>query len=357
MKKEYIKNNLYGFLISVRLAIILLVIIAVLCVLCTLIPQNQPQTAYIQQYGRGIAGIIVLLGLDHVLTSVWMYISGVLFGINLTLCTISRFRWALACSKRKSGIDMWGSPLLHVGLCLILVGAGLSILFGWQLYYEIPVGETANITSGSGTFGLRADNFEIEYYEDGISPRQYRSNVTIQDKDGTSIPMQVEVNKPIKYDGVSILQQDYGWEVKVTVSTAQSSKEMKIKGEEWILLSGQGEEAISLGIAFYPDYSEEGGVAELRSYQDNNPYIIWVLSKGGTPIDMNSVALGKSDVIQEPLTISFDSYRYYTGLQVKYDPGIPVIFGGFFLFCLGLFIKYAFTKKAEQGKENMYDNN
>ena len=350
------KNKIYRFLTSIRLAIILLVIIAILCVLCTLIPQNQSETAYIQQYGRGGASIIVLLGLDHVLTSVWMYISGILFGINLTLCTVGRFQWALASSKKKFRIDVWGSPLLHVGLCIILVGAALSVLSGRQLYYEIPIGETANIAGASGTFGLRADDFEIEYYEDGINPRQYRSSVTIQSKDGASIPMAVEVNAPIKYDGVSILQQDYGWEVTVTVSTAQNSKEMKIKGEEWIRLSGEGESAISLGIAFYPDYTEEDGVARLKSYQDNNPYIVWVLSKGDTPIDMGRVALGEKGVIQEPLAVSFDSYRYYTGLQAKYDPGIPVIFGGFFLVCLGLLIKYAFAKKAEQKKENINDN-
>lgn len=350
------KNKIYRFLTSIRLAISLLIIIAILCVLCTVIPQNLAETDYIQEYGRGGASIIILLGLDHVLTSIWMYAAGIIFGINLTLCTVSRFRWAFLKAKKKCGIYVWGSPLLHVGLCVILVGSAISLLLGEQLYYEIPVGEMAKIAGGSSTFGLRVDGFEIDYYEDGINPRQYRSSVTIEEADGSSLPMEIEVNSPINYDGVSILQQDYGWEVTVTISTGRFSQERQIKGEEWILLSGEGEEAISLGLAFYPDYSEEDGAARLNSYRDNNPRLLWVLSQGDTPIMMDTLAQGETGTIQEPLTVTFNDYRYYSGLQAKYDPGISVIFGGFFLVCLGLTIRYAFVKKAEKEKENLNDN-
>lgn len=342
-------NKIYRFLTSIRLAIILLVAIAVLCILCTLIPQNQSASVYVEKYGDFGASVIQFFGFHHVLSSFLMYVFGMLFAINLAACTWKRFRWAIACSKNKIRIDAWGSPLLHVGLCLILVGSVLSIGFGRQLYYEIPVGKTANVAGRSGVFELQVDDFAVDYYEDGISPRQYRSKVTvIAEKGGkkAATPLEIEVNAPAKYDGVTMIQQAYGWQTTVTLSTDKASRQVEIKDNEWVTLSGEGEDAISLGVAFYPDYAKVDGKPKLLSNQDKNPYILWVVAKGETPIASNVLALGESATILESLRMTFDGYDYYTGLQVKYDPGIPVIFGGFFLVCIGLMMRYIFVKKA-----------
>lgn len=342
------KNRIYRFLTSVRLAIILLIIIALLCIICTLIPQNQPEINYAQQYGEFWASVITALGFDQILTSGWMYASGLLFGINLFLCTWERLRWAVACNKRDSQIAVWGSPILHLGLCIILIGAFIGMNFGWELYYEIPVGESASISTGQGAFQMKIEDFTIDFYDDRITPRQYRSDILIQEADGEAIPMEIEVNSPAKHNGISILQQDFGWEVTVTVSTDKVSEQFRIKNEDWIVLAGQGDEAVSLGIAFYPDYDESAGLTDQVGYRDDNPHIVWVLRQGDNPVDMNYLAVGETGTIQEPLRISFDSYRYYSGLQVRYDPGIPVIYTGFFLLCLGLVIRYAFANKMNR---------
>ena len=340
-------NKIYQFLTSIRLAITLLVGIAVLCVLCTLIPQNQAESVYIQQYGEVGAGIIKLLGVNHVLSSFWMYLFGIFFAINLSLCTWKRFRWAIAMSKKKFRIDAWGSPLLHVGLCVILIGAAFSLSLGRQIYYEIPVGESAKVSGASGIFQLQVEDFAVEYYEDEITPRQYRSRIMVQKEGETGLPLEVEVNAPAKYDGVSILQQAYGWETTIMLSTNQASRQLQIKDDEWITLFGEGEDAVSLGIAFYPDYAEVDGMAQLLSNKDNNPHVLWVVAKGDIPVASDVLALGESDTIFETLGITFDSYDYYTGLQIKYDPGIPIIFAGFFLVCAGLLLRYVFVKKGE----------
>lgn len=340
-------NKIYHFLTSIRLAIFLLVAIAVLCILCTLIPQNQTESVYIQQYGRLGAGVITLLGFNHVLSSFWMYLFGIFFAINLSLCTWKRFRWAIAMSKKKLRIDAWGSPLLHVGLCLILVGAAFSLSLGRQIYYEIPVGKSAKVSGTSGIFQLQVEDFTVEYYEDEITPRQYRSKIMVQREGETALPLEVEVNSPAKFDGVSILQQAYGWETTITLSTKQASRQVQIKDDEWITLFGEGEDTVSLGIAFYPDYAEVDGTAQLLSNKDNNPHLLWVVTKGGIPVASDVLALGESDTIFETLGITFDSYCYYTGLQIKHDPGIPIIFAGFFLVCAGLLMRYVFVKKGE----------
>lgn len=291
--------------------------------------------------------MIQLFGFHRVMNSFWMYLVSILFAINLFLCTYRRFRWAMVLSREKIKWYAWGSPILHVGLCVTIVGSVMSVSMGHQIYYEIPVGRTANVSGKSGTFELMVEDFTIEYYEDEVTPKQYISDLHMTAQDGTVTRMQTLVNAPAKYDGLKIIQQAYGWETTVTLSTGTASQQVQIKDDQWVTLFGEGENAISLGIAFYPDYREVDGEAQLVSNRDNNPHLLFVLKEGETPVASDVMALNETKPIMDGLQLTFDGYDYYTGLQMKYDPGIPVIFGGFFLICLGLAMRYALKEKTE----------
>ena len=342
------KNKFYRFISSVRLAIILLVIIAILCVIATLIPQNLDKTHYTNLFGSVGATIVTVLGFHTVFKSPLFCFLGIAFAINLFVCTWGRISVAIKISRKKFSLGAWGSPLLHVGLCIILVGIALSLISKHEIYYEIPVGETVTVAGKNGGFTLTVDEFSVDYYEDSISPKQYRSSVTIQKPKQEPLPMESPVNSPGQSNGVSILQQSYGWEIIVTLSTGQASRQLSIKDEDWIVLGEDPKGNKTLGIAFYPDYDEDQGIAQMKSHKDNNPRVLWVLQEGDEPIAIDTLAIGETSTIQEPLTITFDGYRYYSGLQMKYDPGIPVIFCGFLLLCLGLAFLYLLGKKRIQ---------
>lgn len=345
------KNKFYRFISSVRLAIILLVIIAIFCVIATLIPQNLDKTHYTNLFGSVGASIVTFLGFHNVFKSPLFCFFGIAFAINLFVCTWGRISVAIKISRKKFSLGAWGSPLLHVGLCIILIGITLSSISKHEIYYEIPVGETVTVAGKSGGFTLTVDEFSVDYYEDSISPKQYRSSVTIQKPKQEPLPMEIQVNSPGKYNGVSILQQSYGWEIIVTLSTGQASRQLSIKDEDWIVLGEGPKGNTTLGIAFYPDYDEAQGIAQMKSHKDNNPRVIWVLQEGDEPIAIDTLAIGETSIIQEPLTITFDGYRYYSGLQMKYDPGIAVIFCGFLLLCLGLALLYLLGKKRPQASD------
>lgn len=345
------KNKFYRFISSVRLAIILLVIIAIFCVIATLIPQNLDKTHYTNLFGSVGASIVTFLGFHNVFKSPLFCFFGIAFAINLFVCTWGRISVAIKISRKKFSLGAWGSPLLHVGLCIILIGITLSSISKHEIYYEIPVGETVTVAGKSGGFTLTVDEFSVDYYEDSISPKQYRSSVTIQKPKQEPLPMEIQVNSPGKYNGVSILQQSYGWEIIVTLSTGQASRQLSIKDEDWIVLGEDPKGNTTLGIAFYPDYDEAQGIAQMKSHKDNNPRVIWVLQEGDDPIAIDTLAIGETSTIQEPLTITFDGYRYYSGLQMKYDPGIAVIFCGFLLLCLGLALLYLLGKKRPQASD------
>jgi len=106
-----------------------------------------------------------------------------------------------------------GSLLSHAGLLIIMFG----VLFGSADFQKglIP------LTKGSTEYVARADDghnvvlpfklslesFEIDYYEDGISPRQYSSNIIV---DG--IRKTTAVNNPCCYKGWFIYQNSFNKE-------------------------------------------------------------------------------------------------------------------------------------------------
>lgn len=345
------KNKFIRFFSSIRLAIILMAIIAVLCVIATVIPQNLDDSHYSNLFGAAGKTIITLLGLDHVFTSPLFFIFGIAFAMNLFICTYGRIEVAVKRTRKSYfSLNVWGSPVLHLGLCIVLVGVPLSLVSKHEIYYEIPVGETVTVAGGSGGFTLTLNDFSVDYYEDNISPKQYRSAVTVHKPKLEPVPLEIQVNSPAKYNGVSIMQQSFGWEILVTLSTGQASTQLKIKDEDWIVMNEGPQGNTTLGIAFYPDYDEEEGIAQIRSHRAENPHIVWVLQEGNEPVAIDTVALGETSLVQQPLSITFDGYRYYSGLQMKYDPGIPIIFCGFLLICLGLLMMYIQLGKKTAAK-------
>lgn len=351
------KNRIIRFLSSIRLAIILMAIIAVLCVIATVIPQKLDDSHYTSQFGAIGKSIITFLGFDHVFSSPLFFILGIAFAINLFVCTYGRIEIAVKRTRTSgASVGIWGSPILHLGLCILLVGVALSLVSKHEIYYEIPVGETVTVAGKDGGFALTLNDFSVDYYEDNISPKQYRSFVTVHRPKLEPVPMEIQVNSPVKYNGVSIMQQSFGWEILVTLSTGQASTQLKIKDEDWIVMNERPEGNTILGIAFYPDYDEEQGIAQIRSHQADNPHIVWVLQEGDEPVAIDTLAQGETSLIQEPLSITFDGYRYYSGLQMKYDPGIPIIFCGFLLICLGLLMMYIQPGKKLPSKRQTHNS-
>ncbi|MBR0164871.1 MAG: cytochrome c biogenesis protein ResB [Lachnospiraceae bacterium] len=322
-----INNRIYRFFTSLKLTVILLTAIAVLCVLDTLSEEL------------------------HLIHSVPMYLLGALFAVNLILCTVGRLGWARRQSKKKFRLHVWGSPVLHAGLIVVMTGAFMSWLIGRQTYYEIPVGETAQVAGRSGTLEMRIDDFRVEYYEDRVTPRQYITDLTITKRDGSSASLSAYVNGPARYDGVTVIQQNYGWAFTATLSSGRAQRTFELRDEEWIPLVEDETVSVRLGLTFYPDYQEGEAITEVKNMRDDNPRLLWVLTENDEPVAMNVLEKGAQTQVTEGVWLTFDDYGYYTGLQAKYDPGVRVIFTGFFLVLAGLVIRYSHMMKQEITEE------
>ncbi len=74
--------------------LILLGIIVVLSVIGSVIPQSQHAMTYVNQY-PSMYRIILALGFDHIFTSWYFLLISALLCVNLTLCSVIRFRSVL----------------------------------------------------------------------------------------------------------------------------------------------------------------------------------------------------------------------------------------------------------------------
>src|SRR5512145_441387 len=84
-------DRVWDFFISVKLAIVTLIILAVASIFGTIVEQNQPLEKYQKVYEDWAIALMDRLNLFDMYHSWWFLLLLVLFTVNLTCCTIDRF--------------------------------------------------------------------------------------------------------------------------------------------------------------------------------------------------------------------------------------------------------------------------
>ncbi len=131
----------------------------------------------------------------------------VAFCIYVVLLMLSLGLTVLKGLKRKAKV---GFLLNHFGLFLIVFAAFFGSPDVQKLKMIVPKGGVERIayTEERRTvmlpFDIALDDFKVEYYEDGVSPRQFTSTLKV---DGQK--MQTSVNSPCSYKGYTIFQNSY----------------------------------------------------------------------------------------------------------------------------------------------------
>src|SRR3970282_2015934 len=84
-------DRVWNFFISVKLAIITLIILSVTSIIGTIIEQNQPPEKHHQIYEHWAFALMDPLTLFDMSHSWWFLLLLVLFTVNLSCCTLDRF--------------------------------------------------------------------------------------------------------------------------------------------------------------------------------------------------------------------------------------------------------------------------
>lgn len=379
---------------DLRLAIVLLLLIAIFSISGTVIEQGQSLTFYQENYPEDPAlfgfltwKIILLLGLNHVYSTWWFLSLLILFGTSLTACTFTRQlpslkaarKWSFyhqsrqfkklalsaeldtgspsylipflekrgykvfqendALYARKGIMGKIGPIIVHAAMLIILAGSIWGTFTGFLAQEMVPSGETFQVNNifEAGPlsapqipkdWSVKVNRFWIDYTNDG-NIDQFYSDLSVINNQGEELDRQtIYVNKPLRYHGVTFYQTNWG--IAAVQAQVNNSPIFQIRMAQ---LDTQGNGRLwGTWIPTKPDLSE--GVSLLaRDLQgtmmvyDGKGQLVSVV-RPGMAIEVNGVTLKVHQLIGS------------TGLQIKADPGVPIVYTGFGLLMVGVIMSY-----------------
>jgi cytochrome c biogenesis protein len=364
--------------------------IALISSLGTIIEQEKTISFYETNYpiSNSIAGFInsdfiLFFGLDHVYTANWFLTLLFLFGGSLLSCTLSRQipslklarLWKFFKSENKTNkmgisftlsngslsqfsyllrqrqynviqqgsyiyaykglVGKIGPILVHLSIICILVGSVLGSLTGFMLQELIPKGELFHLQNiiSSGSLSYIPQNFEgyigdfnIAYNDQGMVD-QFYSEIDILDNDlQIKKEKTIFVNEPLRYSGVTFYQTD--WSIVSLKFTLNNRENFEIFLRE---VNGESNSRFWIG-----SLESEAKSKILVVLQDlTGKYLLY---------DSEKKLLGQSEIGHKIFFngnhLRLNKILPSTGLQIKSDPGIPLVYTGFFFLIFSVLISY-----------------
>jgi cytochrome c biogenesis protein len=258
----------------------------------------------------------------------------------------------------KGRFSHLGVYLVHLSVLIILIGSIVGSLFGFEAYVNIPEGESINKVrlrkSGAARalpFDVRLDRFTVEFYDNG-APKEYRSDLVFVEDGKPALQGSLLVNHPITFEGITFYQSSYhpvaSDKVRIKLSRESDNPSPPalelIRGDTIELPGKEGHFQIvevaadfrGIGpAALVSVHPREGGEKEFWIFQNFE-----MIRKRFPPAMLRSPSLDPSAF--KPYTFSLEGVqmKYATGLQVSRDPGVPLVWTGFFLIMIGLFVTF-----------------
>jgi cytochrome c biogenesis protein len=392
-------DRVWDFFISVKLAIVTLIVLAVASIFGTIVEQNQPIEKYRQIYEDWAIALMDRLNLFDMYHSWWFLLLLVLFTVNLSCCTIDRFprvlkvvrnprtkldenlektlsladRWkkkgnasgwaakyseALSAAFAKPKVteeggevhlyaetgvaSRFGVYVTHLSIIIIFIGAIVGNVLGFKGYVNIPEGESVSripVRGGSRVqdlgFTVRCNSFRVETYPSG-QPKAYVSDLSVVDGGKETVRKTIVVNDPLQYKGIWFYQSSYGQAGGATASLTVARPD----GTPLANLSLPPNEAASI-----PGHGAIRGVDYEQNLQGGGPALRVILERPNQPetalwvYQSRPQPLGKGN---DSLVLAFGGLntRMFTGLQVAKDPGVNVVWLGCALMVVGIIIAF-----------------
>jgi cytochrome c biogenesis protein len=392
--KRFFNREVIPVLADLKLAIALLLTIAIFSISGTVIEQSQSVQFYQANYPEKPAlfgfltwKVLLLFGFDHVYRTWWYLALLLLFGASLMACTVKRqipaLKWftrdqklyskpqqfqkfALSASLEQADIEPFaqqlaahkyrivregdkiyarkgilgrvGPVIVHISMLIILIGGVVGALTGFIAQEFVPVGETFQVKNildaGPWSQGqvpkdwsVKVNRFWIDYLPTGEID-QFYSDLSVLDAAGKEADRQtIHVNLPLKHQGVTMYQADWGISgVKVKLN---NSPVLELPMNRLKMPGGRIWGAF---VPIKPDMSD--GVSLLAKdlqglvlIYDRDGKLISTVRKGMS-VEVRGVRIAIVDILGS------------TGLQIKADPGIPIVYLGFGLLMLSVVMSY-----------------
>ena len=279
-----------------------------------------------------------------------------------------------ALMAEKNRLSRYGPYINHVGLIVFLVGVMLRLVPGFHVDESIWVREQEmRAVPGMEGYFIYNEDFILETHDNqaqgeqlkqgvNVVAKNFQTNAILYKQAEGSLPGQtdnleevasdeIRVNHPLKYDGYAFYQMDYGLNELYKMIFALTNKATgESLGEITIDLSNPETEYVINEntkiqiVSYLPDFSGfKDGEPQTASPTPNNPAFIFRMFTPETPdgetsfvaIQQTLEPLGEN---QYKMSFVNAETRDMTGLTIRKDKTIPILFVGGFIFMLGVVI-------------------
>ena len=383
------KQKIFRLLADLRFAIFILLLISFCSIAGTIIEQDQSIETYKINYPltNPVFGFltwdrILQFGLDHVYKTWWFFSLILLFGISLISCTFLQQLPSLKIARRcqffrttgqfyrlkfstilnnfsfnkillrikdnkysifqqkniiycyKGLIGRIAPIIVHFSMILVLLGTIIGSLFGFKAQEIVPKTETFHIqnilNNGQLTVvpktSARINDFWITYTKNKTIS-QFYSDVSILDNQGNETNRKtIAVNYPLISNSVYYYQTDWNLiglrfqNLKDEIIEYPLINVFSNQSKVWLTWISSNS-SLNEGIITIIDNLE--GYCSV--YNENGQFL-------------GNIELNETINFKIPLTLL--EIISSTGLQIKTDPGIPIIYLGFFFLMLSTLISY-----------------
>lgn len=259
----------------------------------------------------------------------------------------------------KGRMRRWGSFITHTGILIVFIG----VIYGHLPGMGFKGMANLSLEPGQDVFEVRQSDFYIRLLDTGSKqdetgrPTDYYSHVEVLEKKGDKAEKVAEktirVNDPLEYKGVKFFQSDFGvvgFYLRVIDDKGNKYQlpiELSPDGSPVMTPPMQiGESGMFVFLhGFNPDYGELNGEVVRLSNNYNNPAAQVFLYENFSNQSTNKWKARGWVTKAKPLMyngfkVTMGDLVKYTGLQFRKDPGVSIVWLGFILTTIGLFVSF-----------------
>jgi cytochrome c biogenesis protein ResB len=260
----------------------------------------------------------------------------------------------------KNSINRWGGVIFHSGLFLIIIAAIIGLAFQKRGFVQVMEGEVFSgmhedfLVKDLGALQQRFDvgfktqllRFHHEYWETG-QIKDISSLVVIIDKDVKTKEKTINVNSPLKYNGINIYQSfDYGYALTFVLKRPDGSETVTHflldrpdrRTKPFVGKTDFPRTPYIFRMKFYPDIS-------MNSFYLGKPILYLQVLKGmNNPVFEGLVIPGNVMNIEGNL-VRFHGISHWSGLIYTKSPDMTPAYAGFFISCIGASIIFLLPYK------------